>query len=933
MDIFRQILPIHLLLAGLCALTLGFSGVASADIRPRLNFSSVPSGIELDLVRVTTYDRNDFPDTSSGSAKPHVTVLPSDLEFFPDGSGQALLLLNTGTIAWLNTDLSILGTFQVDSANTLENFQQNEILFDNEGLLGVAFHPDFAANHILYLQLNAQPKDGIEVWRLRWDPDRLEELWADRELIFRTEKTQIATSSGHLHNHNGGNPSFGPDGMLYVLLGDGGIGGFNYDNNESQDLDSFWGKVIRIDPTGVEAPEVIAYGLRNPFTHAWRGNYLFMGDVGGDLGHHSEEINVFDVSQPFLPNFGWPILGGACTDPEAPQVNCSDFVDPILRYRKDDSSFISQDPEGIAPEPGTVNRSSIILAPVYDGGGYDGYLDNVLIYADLLQGWIRGALTSDDGRILVNRHLMHHHEPVIGFDIAPDGTLYMLAGFGGSCSIYRVELRTSDDGNDFVDTDLTLVDDPTGPFPPLLSQTGVFSELTERTPMPRAIRFEPRFPLWTDAALKERFVILPEGTQVDTSDPDDWRFPIGALFVKHFSYDVRRGATRVHQNIETRILQKVEDGWNVSTYVWRSTGEDADLSNGLPVDLALLPDDADPTSAFVYTIPGSSQCLTCHVKRVDYVIGFEAMQLDHVYLGENQMRSLEAAGVLSEIPIAPWPTVAGVNEVDQAARGYLHGNCSHCHSQEGGLGTSLGFRLRHQRTQQVIGGESVRGNGDLLIAGDHESSALFRMMRGDQDVARMPPLATVLPDPDGLARVEAWVQWLGEDPLDASMAEPTITVVEYHNVVLDHYFITLEGPEAVKIDNGGAGPGWRRTGYTFRAWHTSSGDAPAEAAAVQRFYGTPGIGPNSHFYTTVPEEAEAVRQDPGWTRERIDAFRVLMPDAFGECPLGSDPVFRMYNDGFPQKDSNHRYSIHISVVEAMAETGWIVEGIVMCAPR
>jgi hypothetical protein len=169
---------------------------------------------------------------------------------------------------------------------------------------------------------------------------------------------------------------------------------------------------------------------------------------------------------------------------------------------------------------------------------------------------------------------------------------------------------------------------------------------------------------------------------------------------------------------------------------------------------------------------------------------------------------------------------------------------------------------------------------------------------------------------------------------------PTTTrLVEFFNTNLEHYFITLEGPESKSIDEGKAGPGWIRTGYSFAAWKDAT-VAPPEAKGVCRFYGNPALdqngkrlGPNSHFYTIDPFECLRVAKDPGWILESKTAFYALAPNPrtffCGDegAPFG---INRWYNKGFPAKDSNHRYSNTYNY--RMSSTKWLDEGPAFCLP-
>ncbi len=156
-----------------------------------------------------------------------------------------------------------------------------------------------------------------------------------------------------------------------------------------------------------------------------------------------------------------------------------------------------------------------------------------------------------------------------------------------------------------------------------------------------------------------------------------------------------------------------------------------------------------------------------------------------------------------------------------------------------------------------------------------------------------------------------------------------MTAVEFYHTTLQHYFLTSETDEAKSIDRGVVGAGWIRTGYAFYAYPVSG--APAGTSQVCRFYGTPGVGPNSHFYTADSAECAIVKTDPGWYYEGI-AFSIGLP-ADGACSSTTVPIYRAYNGRWQQNDSNHRYSSDSSVYAQMTDGGWMGEGTVFCAPK
>ena len=176
----------------------------------------------------------------------------------------------------------------------------------------------------------------------------------------------------------------------------------------------------------------------------------------------------------------------------------------------------------------------------------------------------------------------------------------------------------------------------------------------------------------------------------------------------------------------------------------------------------------------------------------------------------------------------------------------------------------------------------------------------------------------------------------GQDATTAVLARYVLSgalvsmpVVEFYNTILDNYFITADASEVAGIDGGSAGPGWIRTGNSFK----SGGSTP-----VCRFYGSQVPGPNSHFYTSAGTECDGLKQlqaitpatQKRWNFESLDF--VSTPPTHGTCPTGTVPVYRAYNNGFARGvDSNHRFSSAAAAIQEVVMRGWINEGVVMCA--
>jgi cyclophilin family peptidyl-prolyl cis-trans isomerase len=189
------------------------------------------------------------------------------------------------------------------------------------------------------------------------------------------------------------------------------------------------------------------------------------------------------------------------------------------------------------------------------------------------------------------------------------------------------------------------------------------------------------------------------------------------------------------------------------------------------------------------------------------------------------------------------------------------------------------------------------------------------------------PLASV---PTSVVTEQNLVIITDVEVLPEQVAGVSVSVVEFYNANLDHYFITADAGEAASIDNGSAGPGWSRTGNSFKS---------GGSVSVCRFYGSQSPGPNSHFYTADTGECDGLKQQQAstpdtekrWNFESLDFAST--PLSNGACPDGTTPVYRAYNNGFARSvDSNHRLTSSLTAINEVVARGWSDEGAVMCAP-
>ncbi len=260
---------------------------------------------------------------------------PIGIAFPPDGSGRLAVVEQVGTIRWVAAD----GTVSPEPALDIS---ERVRLGDEQGLLGLAFHPGFANNGRLIVNYT-RAADGWTV---------IAEFTADstRTIIDPASERILLVVAQPASNHNGGDLAFGPDGYLYIGLGDGGGGGDVFENG--QDLTSLLGKMLRIDVdaprtpdmeyaipstnpfvAGGGRPEIWAWGLRNPWQFSFDRDWgdLYIGDVGQDGW---EEIDRQPADDPGGANYGWPVLEGKHCFRSA---SCSpnDFVAPIAEYSHD----------------------------------------------------------------------------------------------------------------------------------------------------------------------------------------------------------------------------------------------------------------------------------------------------------------------------------------------------------------------------------------------------------------------------------------------------------------------------------------------------------------------------------------------------------------------------------------------------------------------
>ena len=283
-------------------------------------------------------------------------------------------------------------------------------------------------------------------------------------------------------------------------------------------------------------------------------------------------------------------------------------------------------------------------------------------------------------------------------------------------------------------------------MPGSLSATGLYTDIRAKKLSPRLVEFAPNNVLWSDGAVKTRWIQLPTGGVIDSTDMDHWRFPVGTKFFKEFARDGKR--------LETRLIWRVAETGDrerdvlVGAFVWNDNETDAELAPQGAMNIRETDHDA----------PSQDSCWRCHIGEPGNILGFSALQL----------------GDVSAVPLSQPPSDSTPFAAPNTAIGYLHANCGHCHNPNGSAWSSSSMILRldvderdasaNQVVQATVGAPLTQwiGHGYTyrIVAGDPDQSAVFYRMSQRAVNVQMPPIATKHPDDAGLALVRAWIESL-----------------------------------------------------------------------------------------------------------------------------------------------------------------------------
>jgi uncharacterized repeat protein (TIGR03806 family) len=690
-----------------------------------------PSGVSLDTQRV-------FPNLPGFTQPILMLQAPGDSSrwYVVQKTGQVRVFDNTANVSTASTFIDISGRLNSDPSSPN----------DERGLLGMAFHPDYPTDPRVYLFYTGTDASlGL----------------VDRVSEFRTTNNGATLSTGTElvlfnvddpeSNHNGGNIAFGPDGYLYIGIGDGGGGGDAHGSyGNGQLLSTMLGKMLRIDvanstssqtyaipgsnpfaasprcnvsgngaDTNARCPEIFAYGFRNP----WRWSFdrvsgdLWLNDVGqGAL----EEVDKVTING----NYGWRCFEG--TNPYNSTCGSNpNPIPPIAQYGR----TLGQSTTG-----GYVYRGNAI-PNLY--GRY--------VFADFATGniWQIPRDTTPTLTLGAGSPARDTNLQISSFAQDTDGELYVVH-LGGT--LHKIVPATGAGRT----------------IPTQLSATGCVNPNDPVQAAGGLIPYAPNAPFYADGATKSRWLALPDGQRIDVDQTtNDFDFPNGSVLMKNFAIG--------SQLVETRLFMRHSDGnWAGYTYEWNAQGTDATrVIGGKTVQVGTVS----------WQFPSESQCLQCHTAAAGRTLGLEIGQLngDFGYVSSgrtaNQLTTLNSIDTLTpaltqapaQLPVIPDP--AGPAPLAERARAYLHSNCSYCHRPGGPVPSDMDLRYTTALDATnacditpTLGNLGITDPRLIAPGSAARSIVVARVNRTGADA--MPPLARHTIDTAGVQLLTGWIDGL-----------------------------------------------------------------------------------------------------------------------------------------------------------------------------
>ncbi len=757
---------------------------------------SVPPG------PVAPYLNGIFPSSSPGVGgswkyedfAPNIKISsPLRIKEIPN-SEDVLVLSKLGEIWQVN--------FETQTQKLVLDIKDRSFKLGEAGCVGMVLHYDFNSptqteNQFIFIYYRSKPmpdgwseKGFNRLSKFTWDP-ALETFDPDSEEILIQQYDRSTW-------HNGGGLFFGKDNFLYLTLGDEGHD-FQAESTQSIDRGLFSG-ILRIDvdndPTrshpirrqpiananpeqgwgntftqGYSIPndnpwldesggileEFYALGLRNPYSTFYdrETEAIWIADVGSS---QREEISKVEKAD----NLQWPYLEGT-------------FVSETFQKP---TNFIGNEKEAFY-EYDRSEGSCIIGGLIYRGETYAG-LSEKYVFGDYNQKKIF-ALSGNSSTADPEFQVL-----MTGFgdfaDVLPESP-----GITGIHGRSNGDILVCISGKDFTEPGKIfrlqqnqVVADP----PSRLSELAVFEDLNTMTPILGLIPYSVNTPLWSDHATKDRWIAVPNdgdfdlpSEQITFSNFEEWGFPEGTVFIKHFSLPTTTDTNGPTTKLETRFFVIGEGGKAYGlTYKWNNEGTEAFLLGGGTSRDIDITENGSVVATQTWDFPSRDQCMTCHNENAKYVLGVKTHQLNgssyypHIGVEKNQISFFKEIGLFKNSPSNPDALIKS-HAIDNAEidleyriRSYLDANCASCH-REGGI-TTVSHDFRLQRTVQLNGiinfpTQSQASGIDRFVieAGNHQDSELW-IRDASLDENRMPSIGRNVVDQMYIDSLAKWIDGL-----------------------------------------------------------------------------------------------------------------------------------------------------------------------------
>lgn len=676
------------------------------------------------------------------------------------------------------------------------------------GSVGMALHPQFG-------QADAPEKQVIFVfYRTKPEPAQWSEqgfnrlskfTWNDNTQAFDPESEEILIQQfDRMTWHNGGGMFFGEDGFLYMTLGDEGDQPHQAASTQRLDGGLFSG-IIRIDvdmddtrshpirrqpkpnanplsdwadwetfsqgyyipddnpwqsPDGSQLEEFYALGLRSPYAMMLdeETQQIWITDVGSDK---YEEVNVVERGD----NLQWPYMEGNLASElhKKPENLIGKEKLPFFQY---DRSI----------------GSCIMGGGIYRGTKFP-ELNGKFLMADWSRGKIMALNNTSDAETTELETLISDIKS-LGVDVPEKAGITSLNFLSsGDILITVMGERSENPANFYLLKRKESVAEP----PAKLSELGVFTDLQTLETTAGLIPYKTNASLWSDRAVKRRWMALPNDGTFDTEaevvkfhGKSEWEFPEGTVFVKHFDLPRTTDPTAELVRLETRFFIIGEGGVGYGlTYKWNEEGTEAFLLGGGTSREIDIYENGQVLFTQKWDYPSRDQCMTCHNANAKYVLGVKTHQLNGELfypqsgLMMNQLDYLNQMGVFQDNIGSPNNYLKAYAIDDQDAdlqtrvRSYLDSNCSSCHRLGGVPEVSLDLRFTTPLHLQNIvnmptqSQNSVR-NHSIVQPGAHEVSELW-VRDASNESNRMPPIARNMVDEIYIDALAAWIDQLSED--------------------------------------------------------------------------------------------------------------------------------------------------------------------------